>query len=82
MDNVALGRNLNGFCIGVLDSIQHAIEVVRFDYDLARSDLAHRFLGRVLSFDLFSLRLLGLRPVPLEDAITEPLLLGTIQRDQ
>jgi hypothetical protein len=81
MNHVALRRrNLDGsLCIGILDSVQHAIEVVRFDNDLARSDLAHRFLRRVLPFDLLSLGLLGLRPVSLEDAITEPFLLGTVQ---
>lgn len=82
MDHLALCRRHldERFCIGVLDNIQHPIKVVRFDDDLARPDLAHGLLGRVLAFDLLSLGLLGLRPVFLEDTIAEPFLLGSFQR--
>lgn len=81
MDDMSLlRRNLDmRLCIWIFNGIDHSIKVMRFNDDLARSNLGHRFLGRILPFDLFSLRLLRLRPVSFENTVTEPLLLGAFQ---
>lgn len=64
--------------IRVLDGIQHTIEVMGFDDYAARPDLGHRLLWRILSFDLLSLGLFGLRPVSFEYAVAQPFLLRTL----
>ena len=76
-------RILNGrLRIWILDGIQRGIKAVRLDDNMASSDFAHRILGGILALDLLPFGLLGLRPVSLEYAIAEPLLLGSLQGRQ
>lgn len=81
MNHSLLWRELNlRFCAWVFNGVNHSIEMMRFDDNLAWSDLGHGILGRILAFDKLALCLLGLRPVSFEDAIAQPFFLGPFKR--
>jgi hypothetical protein len=71
-----LGRRvLNwGRRVGILNSVQHRIEKMRSNHDVARSDFRHGLLWRIFAFNLISLGLLRFSPIPYENAIAEPFL--------
>jgi hypothetical protein len=55
--------------IGVFDSVQHGVEIMRADGDVAKSNLYHGVLRRVVPLDLLAFRLLRLRIVSNQDAV-------------
>lgn len=55
--------------IRVFDRVNHRVEEMRTDGDIASSDLRHRLLRRVVLHDLFAFRLFWLRVVSDEDAV-------------
>ena len=61
--------------VGILDCVQHCVEKVRADNDIAGPNLGHRLFRRILALKLIPLRLFWLRPVTLQDTIAEPLFL-------
>lgn len=80
VNHLPLRRSALILRIGILDGVQHGVEDMRPDDNVAASDLGHGLLRRVLPFQLFSFGLFRLRPVPLENAVAEPFLLGSLQR--
>lgn len=71
MNNVPLRRSyLNSrFCVGIFDGVNHSIEMMRLDDNLARSNFGHRIFGRIFAFKLLPFRLLWFYPISFEDAI-------------
>lgn len=71
MDDMPLRRSyLNGwFGVGIFDGIDHTIEMMGLDDNLASSDFSHRIFRRVFAFELLPFRFLGFRPISFEDAI-------------
>lgn len=62
------------FRIRIFDGVNHSVEMMGFDYDLAGSDLCHGIFRRIFSLELLPFSFLRFGPVSLENAITEPLL--------
>ena len=71
VDDVSLRCSyLNGwFGVGIFDSINHTIEMMRLDDDLAGPNFGHRIFGRIFAFKLLPFRFLWFCPISFEDAI-------------
>lgn len=71
MNNVPLRRRyLNGrFCVGIFDCVNHSIEMMGLNDNLARSDFGHRIFRRIFAFQLLPFRLLRFCPISFKDAI-------------
>lgn len=65
--------------VGVFDGIQHRIEDMRSDDDIAASNFGHGLLRRILALDQFPFRLFWLRPVSLQDAVAQPFFRRSFQ---
>lgn len=65
--------------IGVLNGVEHAIEKMRSNHDMAGPDLRHGLLGRILAFDLLSFGLFRFCPVSHQDTVAQPFFLRPFQ---
>lgn len=63
---------------GVFDGVNHRVEAMRTDGHIARTELCHRLLRRVVLHDLLAFCLLWLRVVSNEDAVAQPFLLRSL----
>jgi hypothetical protein len=68
--------------VRIFDGVQHSIEKVRPNGDIARPNLQHGLFGRIFAFNLLSLGLLGFGVVSLQNAVAEPFLLRSFQRGE
>lgn len=71
VDDMPLRRSyLNGrFGVGILDGVDHTIEMMGLDDNLARSDFRHRIFRRIFTFELLPFCFLWFCPISFEDAI-------------
>lgn len=68
--------------VRIFDGIQHRIKEMGPNHDVAGSNFGHGLFRRIFAFDLVPLRLLGLGPIPLEDAIAQPFFLRPFKRGE
>lgn len=63
----------------VFHGVQHRIEYMRTDGNIARPNFRHGVLGRVPLLNLLPLRFLRFRPVAFQNTIAEPFLLRSFE---